>query len=203
MCQFNFYLWQSLLPTSWSVPCPSVRSQHWTGSRTATHRWRTLHVGKSQRTDGQWWPMSHRVKTQQLGSLEGCFVVRIAITETEVLAKHPLKRFSNTVKSGWTAENEHSCYLQTECCQVKLCTVDKQSIITAAILTPTLCLSAITRHSRVNTQWHRGSGLIKKHKWNQFYYWLGGFTQIFSISLQISTRLFVPPVNPDPFCYIP
>lgn len=166
MFQFNFYLWQSPQPTSWSVPCPSARSQHWTGSRTATHRWRTLHVGKSQRPDAQCWSMSHTDKTRQLGC-QNCHNWDWGLSQTPPSLP---QRFSNTVKSGWRAENEHSCHLQTECCQVKLCMVDKQTIITAAILTGTLCLSAITRHSRVNTQRHRGSGLIKKHKWNQFYY---------------------------------
>lgn len=44
-----FYLWRSLRPTSWSGPCPSTRSRHWTGNRRATHRWRTLRVEESQR----------------------------------------------------------------------------------------------------------------------------------------------------------
>lgn len=62
---------------------------------------------------------------------------------------------------------EHSCHLQTDSCQVELCMEDTQTIITVPITTQILCLSAITRHSRVNTQWHRGRGLIKNHKWNQ------------------------------------
>lgn len=117
MFRFNFYLWQSLQPTSWSVPCPSVRSQHWTGSRTATRRWRTLHVGKSQRTHGQWRSMSHREKTQQLGSLQAALLSEwpklrlMMIKYCEMSIDWVLS--GKTLHGGQTDRN-YSCHINTD-----------------------------------------------------------------------------------------
>lgn len=52
----HIYLWRSLQPTSWSVPCPFPHSDHWTGTRTTIHHSRTLRrkVGLNL-SDSLWW----------------------------------------------------------------------------------------------------------------------------------------------------